>query len=56
MKGQSFSIKKGLSRVKEEAGAVVILPGDIALVDHSMINAVIDEHSKSHGTIVGRRL
>jgi molybdenum cofactor cytidylyltransferase len=52
LKGQTFSIKKGLSRIKQEADAVVILPGDIALVDHRMINAVIDEYSMGNAPIV----
>ncbi len=51
-KGQSFSVKKGLSNVKSEAGAIIILPGDIALVDHETIDAVIDEYLLSHARIV----
>ena len=51
-KGQSFSVRCGLSRVKQEANAVIVLPGDIALLDRSMINAVIDEYSTCHSLIV----
>jgi molybdenum cofactor cytidylyltransferase len=38
--------------MKPEADAVVILPGDIALVDHEIINAVIDEYLICHPPIV----
>ncbi|MGA2199623.1 MAG: nucleotidyltransferase family protein [Nitrososphaerales archaeon] len=51
-KGQSFSVRKGLSKVKKNADAVMVLPGDVALVDHSMINAVIDEYSTCYAPIV----
>ena len=51
-KGQSFSVKKGVSRVKKAADAVMVLPGDIALVDRSMIDAVIDEYSTCYAPIV----
>jgi molybdenum cofactor cytidylyltransferase len=51
-KGQSFSVRKGLSRVKKVADAVMILPGDVALVDRGMIDAVIDEYSTCYAPIV----
>jgi len=51
-KGQSYSVKKGLSRVRKGADAVIVLPGDIALVDHNMIDAVIDEYSTCYAPIV----
>jgi molybdenum cofactor cytidylyltransferase len=51
-KGQSFSVKKGLSKVSESADAVMVLPGDVAAVDHKMIDAVVDEYARSHAPIV----
>ena len=51
-KGQSFSFRKGLSWVDKDADAVMVIPGDVAGVDHSMINAVIDEYSGSYAPIV----
>lgn len=51
-KGQSYSVRKGLGKVKKGADAVIVLPGDIALVDHSMIDAVIDEYSSCYAPIV----
>jgi molybdenum cofactor cytidylyltransferase len=51
-KGQSFSVRKGLSKVKKPADAVVVLPGDVALVDHTMIDAVIDEYATCYSPIV----
>jgi molybdenum cofactor cytidylyltransferase len=52
LKGQSFSVRKGLSIVTDSADAVMVLPGDIAGVDHKMIDAVIDEYVTSHAPIV----
>jgi len=51
-KGQSYSIKKGLSAVKEEADAVMVVPGDIALVDRATINRLIREYSTCYAPIV----
>jgi molybdenum cofactor cytidylyltransferase len=51
-KGQSYSVRKGLSKVKKAADAVMVLPGDVALVDHAMIDAVIDEYSTCYAPIV----
>ncbi len=51
-KGQSFSVRKGLSRVSNSADAVMILPGDVAGVDHKIIDAVIDEFAHSRAPIV----
>ena len=39
-KGTSYSIKKGLSAVKEDADGVMVVPGDIGLVDRSTINTI----------------
>ena len=52
LKGQSSSVKKGLSVVKELADAVMVLPGDVALVDSKMMNAIIDEYKKGKSSIV----
>jgi molybdenum cofactor cytidylyltransferase len=51
-KGQSFSVRKGLSSLSASADAVMILPGDVAGVDHRMIDAVIDEYARSNAPIV----
>ena len=51
-KGQSFSVRKGLTKVKKPADAVIVLPGDVALVDHTMIDAVIDEYATCYSPIV----
>ncbi len=52
LKGQSFSVRKGLTRVKKNADAVIVLPGDVVLVDHNMIDAVVDEYSTCYSPIV----
>lgn len=51
-KGQSFSVKKGLSKVSKSADAVMVLPGDVALVDRGIIDAVIDEYARCYAPIV----
>lgn len=51
-KGQTSSIKIGLSKVSRSAAAVVVLPGDIAMANHLIINAVIDEHIDTNALIV----
>ncbi len=51
-KGQSFSFRKGLSMVNPSADAVMVLPGDVALVNREMIDAVIDEYSTCYSAIV----
>jgi len=51
-KGQSFSVRKGLTKVKKLSDAVIVLPGDVALVDRTMIDAVIDEYSTCYSPIV----
>jgi len=52
LKGQSFSVRKGLTKVKKDADAVIVLPGDVVLVDHTMIDAVVDEYSTCYSPIV----
>lgn len=51
-KGQSFSVRKGLSAVNKSADALMVLPGDVAMVDRMIIDAVIDEYSRSYAPIV----
>jgi len=52
MKGQSESVKVGLSAISGNAEAVMILPADIALVDPESINRVLEEYRRSKSTIV----
>jgi len=51
-KGQSESVKVGLSAVAKDPKAVMILPADVALVEASSINKVIDEYHNSKSRIV----
>ena len=52
MKGQSESVKVGLSAISGNAEAVMILPADAALVDPESINSVLEEYRRSKSTIV----
>jgi molybdenum cofactor cytidylyltransferase len=52
MKGQSESVKVGLSAVSSNAEAVMILPADVALIEPESINRVLEEYARSKGTIV----
>jgi molybdenum cofactor cytidylyltransferase len=52
MKGQSESVKVGLSAITGNAEAVMILPADVALVDPESINRVLEEYRRSKSTIV----
>lgn len=51
-KGQSFSVKAGVKSVMSYAEAVMILPGDVALITPNSINMVIEEYKRSRGLIV----
>ncbi len=51
-KGASYSIRKGLSAANEGADGVMVVPGDIGLVDRSTINAMIREYSTCYAPIV----
>lgn len=51
-KGQSFSIRKGLSKVSLNADAIIVLPADVVLVDRSAIDAVINDYCEYHAPIV----
>ena len=44
-KGQSSSVKAGLKGVVEATQAILILPGDVALIDFESINSVIAEYA-----------
>lgn len=50
--GQSSSVKAGVRSVMEYADAVMILPGDLALITPASINKVIEEYGKSGAPIV----
>jgi molybdenum cofactor cytidylyltransferase len=52
MKGQSGSVKVGLSAVSSNAEAVMILPADVALIDPESINRVVEEYRESKNRIV----
>lgn len=51
-KGLSWSVKVGLSAISNEAEAVMVLPADVALIDTSSINKVIDEYRRAKSRIV----
>jgi molybdenum cofactor cytidylyltransferase len=51
-KGQSYSVKKGVNLVKDYAEAVMILPGDVALITPNSINMVVEEYRKCKSPIV----
>ncbi len=53
-KGQSSSIRKGLSLVKANADAVMLIPGDISLVDRTRINTLIRKYSTCYAPIVSK--
>ena len=53
-RGQSYSVKKGLSRVNENADAVMLIPGDISLVDSTRINTLIRKYSSCYAPIVSK--
>ncbi|MEM2703402.1 MAG: nucleotidyltransferase family protein [Candidatus Bathyarchaeia archaeon] len=50
--GQSSSVKAGVKLVIGYADAVMILPGDIALITSTSINKVIEEYEKNRSPIV----
>jgi molybdenum cofactor cytidylyltransferase len=51
-KGESYSVKKGLSRVNGDADAVIVLPGDSGVADRKTINAMIREYSSCYAPII----
>jgi molybdenum cofactor cytidylyltransferase len=51
-KGQSGSVRTGLRDVKEGTEAVLILPGDVAMIDSRSINMVVEEYNNRGNLIV----
>jgi len=51
-KGQSSSVKAGVKAVMGYADAVMVLPGDVALITPKSINMVIAEYNRSRSPIV----
>ncbi len=51
-RGQSFSVRRGLDEIKDRAGAMMILPGDVAMVQTQEIDAVIEEFWRHPSPIV----
>jgi len=50
--GQSSSVKVGLAEVSASTNAVLILPGDVAMIDASTINKVVEKYNESKAMIV----
>ena len=44
-KGQSTSVKAGLRDVGETTQAILVLPGDVAMIDFRSINRIVDDYS-----------
>jgi len=51
-KGQSESVKVGLSAISRDAEALMIQPADVALIDAQSVNRVIDQYRRSKRRIV----
>ena len=51
-KGQSFSVRKGLSAASPDADAIMIQPGDMALTSEKIVNGVIDRYEQTRAPIV----
>jgi molybdenum cofactor cytidylyltransferase len=51
-KGQSSSVKAGLREVGGATQAILILPGDVAMIDPSSINLVINEYARRKNPII----
>ncbi|MEM2964070.1 MAG: nucleotidyltransferase family protein [Candidatus Bathyarchaeia archaeon] len=51
-KGQSYSVKAGVKSVMGYADAVMVLPGDVALITSKSINMVIEEYEKCRSLII----
>jgi molybdenum cofactor cytidylyltransferase len=50
--GQSSSLKVGLKEVSQISRAVLVLPGDMALIDSRTIDKVVDAYNAEGGTLV----
>lgn len=51
-RGQSSSLKAGLREVAEATRAILVLPGDVALIDSRSINLVVEEYNRAKASIV----
>lgn len=51
-KGQSSSVKAGLKEVGETTQAILILPGDVAMIDARSTNLIIDEYARRKSPII----
>jgi len=51
-KGQSSSVKAGLAEISPMTRAVLILPGDVAMIDFLSINKVIEQYERGKHQIV----
>jgi len=51
-KGQSGSVKVGLAEIAAGTEAVLVLPGDVAMIDTHSINKVIEAYNKRNSPIV----
>ena len=51
-KGQSTSVKAGLAEISPMTRAVLILPGDVAMIDFLSINKVIEEYERGKHPMV----
>ena len=50
--GQSSSVRCGVRHVKDDTEAVMILPGDVAFIDPSIIDKVVEEYRSKSAKIV----
>lgn len=51
-RGQSSSVKVGLGEVGDATRAILVLPGDVAMIDSRSINLVVDEYDQGKYPIV----
>ena len=52
LKGQSYSVRKGLAAVRPDVDAVMIQPGDMALTSEKIVNRVIEKYEQTNAPIV----
>ncbi len=51
-KGQSVSLRVGLREIAEATQAILVLPGDVAMIDSRSINLVINEYARKKTPII----
>lgn len=51
-KGQSSSVKAGLREIAVSVEAVLILPGDVAMIDPGSINSVVEAYNDAKYSII----